>query len=591
MKNFWLKIFGLLAILSLSFGIVACKSNSSAGNGGGNSLPSVKLVDFEDTTETVGLHDLYQLHLVGTDTEGRTYPLTAVVKNSENEEVKVTSGKFVIAEKTGYTITYMFNLNGKTQTRVVTLSVAPLKEPLLQVDGYDSVLSLGSSYTIPVATATDGFDGELTPETKVYKVAGNEEMAVEDGAFTPDTAGKYEICYKATNSGGLVAEKRLEVIAYNNPKIFGSHSPQALVDVEVGMKNVFTDPANNMTVVSADSEEIANFTGGYKGNAARVELATAQYYMENTQTMEELSESLSAYSHISFWVAVDGIDTGSTWLIGLLGASDPIKFNNTTNGQWMKLTVKTSEYEALLRASKYEKMLIVYNWIDIETGAATPAKGEKIYFYFGDVTFHNIEDDFFKMDEAAGRSIYNHDTYSAVMGVYKTADQLTHIQGEYKGDAVAVNPSMGLMTNPYTEEQLIQLKAEGYTKITFYIAVDGITGDGALMIRGDMGTGYTVNLLSYIDAVNANDGGFSANEKGQWRKMSITIDDYITFLKGGYYPRYIPDQWAYAAESNPIQEGDPLPTTFWLFHFQNYNIWAEEGKQMELLFSDFSFEK
>lgn len=72
---------------------------------------------------------------------------------------------------------------------------------------------VGVPYKIFGITAVDDFCGDETLSSKVRVYYGNEEINVYDGAFTPNTVGRYSIRYYVSDGYGNMTQKFIEVEA------------------------------------------------------------------------------------------------------------------------------------------------------------------------------------------------------------------------------------------------------------------------------------------------------------------------------------------------------------------------------------------
>lgn len=229
MKRKTLKnLLAVMAILCVGAGAAACggggsstgssqsssaTQSSSSSENSSSVEESVTLTDFVDGAEDVGYGQMYSLSLMAKGDNGKLYSVQGSVATANGDAVEVLNGKFIVADKGGYVITYSFTSAGETVTRKVTLTVKALADPVIQIDGDTTAVLCGDTYTIPTATAYDYYDGELTTTVKVYQkqANGDKEIVfdVENNSFTTESAGEYYVSYQATNSANTTMTKNL----------------------------------------------------------------------------------------------------------------------------------------------------------------------------------------------------------------------------------------------------------------------------------------------------------------------------------------------------------------------------------------------
>ena len=177
-KRIILVFFVLLLLLCSAFA-VSCQLNKKEGV----NSSTIKLADWENETWEVGYGELYQLPMNVKDKEGNEYPLSAVVKNSKGEKIPLWNGKFVIAEKTDYTVEYYFQHNEQKQQRTVTLKVTGKAKPLIETTATDEILKVGEIYQLKEYSAYDYYEGDLTGSISlnVYDEAKDEVVNSEYG--------------------------------------------------------------------------------------------------------------------------------------------------------------------------------------------------------------------------------------------------------------------------------------------------------------------------------------------------------------------------------------------------------------------------
>ena len=173
----------------------------------------VKLVDFEDITETVGLGENYVLPSgVAFDADGNDYRVVYEVKDWNGEKVTVTNGRFKVKElgKAKYIITCYAQIEEeKYLTRTITLDVVDRAAPVISNETMPYAFA-GNEYTIRGVKITDNNNEVITPSYQVFDAEGT-EVAVENGKFTPNSTGEYTLKVTATDSFGNTSEKNIPI--------------------------------------------------------------------------------------------------------------------------------------------------------------------------------------------------------------------------------------------------------------------------------------------------------------------------------------------------------------------------------------------
>jgi hypothetical protein len=147
-KKSKLCILALSAVLTLTAPLASCDKLFGESFFGQN---YVKLVDFENQTETVGLGENYVLPGgVAFDENGNDYRVIYEVKDWNGEKVSVLNGKFKVKElgDAKYVITCYAQIEeGKYLTRTITLNVVDRGAPTISTDTMPFAF-VGEEYTI-----------------------------------------------------------------------------------------------------------------------------------------------------------------------------------------------------------------------------------------------------------------------------------------------------------------------------------------------------------------------------------------------------------------------------------------------------------
>ena len=188
----------VLAILLLSaFFITAC----SAGG--------LKTKDGEEIPAevTVELGDIYML----ADVDGGEEAVTAVVRNTAGEEIRVNNNKFRVDDLGGYVITY----TAGEQTATTKVNVKDTSSPVISLGVPEGmVVIFGNTFIIPECMVSDVSGETIEATVSVTDPDGN-SVTVTDNGFTADKLGNYSIKYEARDSSGNVGTKVLNVSSEN----------------------------------------------------------------------------------------------------------------------------------------------------------------------------------------------------------------------------------------------------------------------------------------------------------------------------------------------------------------------------------------
>ena len=204
MKNKALKYILCLTLAIISVFAFACANKTS-------------LVDFNNKTERVALLSYYVVDISSvSDTDGHIYEVNATVKDSAGTDVDFSSGRFLVTDRNGYTVKYTADLNGKSQSRTVTLEVYNPVKPILRILDGNHVAEIGETYSLPTAVAVDAGGIDLDVEFTVMN--DKEEVQTIDAqnkTFTPSVGGAYKVVASATDVDGNTATDEFELFVRN----------------------------------------------------------------------------------------------------------------------------------------------------------------------------------------------------------------------------------------------------------------------------------------------------------------------------------------------------------------------------------------
>ena len=229
-KKSKLSILMLSALLALTVPMAACSGGSEESSGSSSSSSQsesyVKLVDFENATETVGLGEYYTLPSgVVFDEDGYDYKVTYEVKDANGEKVTPTNSRFKVTKlgEAKYIITCYAKIEAdKYMTRTITLNVVDRAAPEIICNEVPYAL-VGEEYTIQGVEIVDNTGETIVPTYQLFDASGT-EVTITNGKFTPAEKGVYTLKVTATDSANNVGtgETPIYVLAKNEVNGFSS---------------------------------------------------------------------------------------------------------------------------------------------------------------------------------------------------------------------------------------------------------------------------------------------------------------------------------------------------------------------------------
>ena len=314
-----------------------------------------KLVDWKNQTVTAVYGSIYRLETTAKDADGKNYAVTATVKTKSGETVVANGNKFTVSDKDGYVITYKVDVNGKSETRKVTVNVVAGDPVITYGKGLKAVYT-GWPCDIPNATAYDYYDGDVTANItiKIYKKDANGDIDLNydgSGKHTFTDAGEHYLRATVGNAAGNV--KVLD-------KEFTVTDAATLTDyiwqVTEDTKDVLS---SGLSYISADKLE-GIIEGEYKGNAmTRLCYGSLNNYINYSLG----NRDLTGYTYVQCWVAVDKMTdetatdsfyftfsrTTDNALFAKVADSSALTITKETSGKWIKYLIPIAEFEAFAR--------------------------------------------------------------------------------------------------------------------------------------------------------------------------------------------------------------------------------------------------
>ncbi len=547
MKNVkYILLLTLCACLSLFIGaMVGCTKQVN-----------LTLLDWEDYVDSVSYGEEYQLENCAVDQNGNVYSITATVKDSNKKQVDVKYFKFIVSDYDGYEIKYSFSHKGTTYSKTVQLNVTA-SAPMIEIAPAELFFP-GGNYDLPIAIVTDYVDMQISDYTvEIYKKTDNGDQKVEnaiaDGKFTISELGDYYFLYSAVNSNNVTGYKTLEF----SMESIDDYMPYVVkVNEENASKIYYEGRSDRSKFVDSTADELKSIKGDYVGNAVKFTADygyEGQFKVKNIYPKETLDLIAESYNSVSLWYAYDLYE-----LAGQEGNGNLLFMENNgtpQNGEqivydcffkranaidtasitdekiWEKLTITIEDYIALVEENDYEYFTLfgLANRNDV-------IDPQKSGIYISDVLFENVVETVATVTKATA-SVINLDNYAGHSTyLHKSRDELSKISGDYSGSAIKMLVTNAYrdryrVNNFYTLEQLNQIKQK-FNTVSMWIAYDLVPESGTTCsVRHLVSNTYESEPLNanffekagLIVTVNQTD-------KPTWKKVSISIEDYITLL-------------------------------------------------------------
>ncbi len=197
-KRFIIAIIAVLIVAACS--LVACGDNSSV-------TPLTPIADIPDAA-TVEVGGLFDFETAAVAKGEKVYsPASVTVTFGEDENVEFTGTSFTPKRVGKYTITFTFDIDGETKTYATEITAVDTTKPSILLSSDIPVRAeLNADVALPVFTAVDICDGELSADVKVYKNnAEKTPITVTEGKFKIDTYDGAVIEASATDNAGNTA--------------------------------------------------------------------------------------------------------------------------------------------------------------------------------------------------------------------------------------------------------------------------------------------------------------------------------------------------------------------------------------------------
>lgn len=462
------------------------------------------LTDWSDTTEDIAYGSEYRLTTTAVDSEGDLVDLSAEVTTGEAEKVDATGGRFLAIDRSGYTIAYTAELDGKTYTKTTKLSVVAAG-PIVSVGlGFEAVYT-GTPFELPEFTAYDYWDGDVSDslELKLYAAATDTDLEYDgSGSYTFTAGGEYYVLATAENASGVKATMKKQFTVVDSSTL----SP-SVITIDKTNYTRFSTTGTRKFVSQSEWTE-GGLTGEYTGNAIKFPVygngyANVPFTLGN--------RDLSAYTHLSVWITVDPFTaentTSSSAYINLISSknirllnsvTDETSFNATTAGVWRQYLIPVEAVTEYMNGKTQLEFICA--------SASGINSSNRPNIYVGDVSFIRYTTTVIPDLSTGVVSWYTNE--SKVSSSLVTAAGLG-FTGDYTG-------AQAIKLKPYSKREarldinLDYYDLTDYTHLSVWVACDKYTAQ----------TGY----LQYANSTTALGlESFTPETSGQWIQHLIPI--------------------------------------------------------------------
>ena len=188
----------LLCVLTLC-AFVGCKKT----------VEKTKLVNFADETVYVAAYNDVSIapYLVAVDESGNRYVGEATVTDESGNPVNVEFNLFEASSYQTYSVAITIEVSAEdVRKRTVSVVAVDGSAPIITFSQEPGNSRVGTEYVLPVVTAVKSSGEVFEPVIEVVLVDGRNEIkqSVENGKFTPSTAGSYKMTVTITDQLGTV---------------------------------------------------------------------------------------------------------------------------------------------------------------------------------------------------------------------------------------------------------------------------------------------------------------------------------------------------------------------------------------------------
>lgn len=191
-------VFAAIAVAAGVVGISACKKTHLGDS-----------AEFKDITVSALLGESFKLgQYILVEYEGENYKAQYTVIDADGNEVEVFSNRFNVEKISGYKIELIYDVEGQSVERTVTVKVEDREKPTIRLGDFGNGV-LHEEYNLPNVAVYDNSGENITPQINVYYEGENGDVSVltANNRFVPENAGDYRLEVSAADTSGNVAEK------------------------------------------------------------------------------------------------------------------------------------------------------------------------------------------------------------------------------------------------------------------------------------------------------------------------------------------------------------------------------------------------
>ena len=398
-------------------------------------------------------------------------------------------------------------------------------ENQITLNNYDTVIPLNAtagSYVLPQATVTNESGNAVSGyDLKVKTVYRGYNNVIDNREFSTDNKGSYEYIITAEKDGEktLYANARIKVGDYITGEVFNVNDADAAERVGTMLMG------STQSVV--DGQEIDQSYAGSKYLKMAVDLnsnylSTGYMNFRPSATPNEVNDRLYDLIKVKFYVKAtlkEGVTESVTTIKFLGGTETQLKYN-----EWTEINVSPLAFE-----SRYPKLCEDATWNDVAATFKIPyADFNTFAIYMSDITAEvdEMPTNLIIVDENTANRIYN----NAISSVYVSAQEITGITGDYKGNAVKFtygSNNSGYAVNMNMSTRMLDDFCSYYESVTMNVAVKA----------PDEMKQYYMSLTptsngSLVGVANGGQYVVSGAKYNTWITLTMSAKDFVEFVKG-----------------------------------------------------------
>ena len=155
-------VFAAIAVAAGVVGISACKKTHLGDS-----------AEFKDITVSALLGESFKLgQYILVEYEGENYKAQYTVIDADGNEVEVFSNRFNVEKISGYKIELIYDVEGQSVERTVTVKVEDREKPTIRLGDLGNGV-LHEEYNLPNVAVYDNSGENITPQINVYYEGDN----------------------------------------------------------------------------------------------------------------------------------------------------------------------------------------------------------------------------------------------------------------------------------------------------------------------------------------------------------------------------------------------------------------------------------